>query len=110
MSGGELESLVRRWNEKLVAADDAAAWWPKHLVSDDDVLAFEGADGLRDFRSQKAAPALLAVVNGGADDDDVVACAAHALVSMQAPEAAAALEILARSPSESLRRLAELWR
>jgi HEAT repeat protein len=82
----------------------------EHLVSDDEALAFEGADGLRDLRSPAAAPALLAIVEGGADDDDVVACAAHALVSMHAPEAAAALDVLARGTSPELRRLAELWR
>lgn len=82
----------------------------EHLVSDDDALAFEGADGLRDLRSPAAASALLSLVDGGADDEDVVACAAHALVSARVPEAAAALDVLERSPSPALRRLAELWR
>jgi HEAT repeat protein len=79
------------------------------LASEDPELAFEGADGLRDLRSQAAAPALLGVVETHADDD-VVACAAHALVSMQASEADAALELLADRPSPALRRLAEIWR
>jgi HEAT repeat protein len=82
----------------------------EHLVSDDDALAFEGADGLRDLRSPAAVSALLAIVEGGADDEDVVACAAHALVSMGAAEAGQALEILARGHSTELRRLAEIWR
>jgi HEAT repeat protein len=78
------------------------------LGGDDPELSFEGADGLRDLRSPAASRALLAAVERG-ENDDVVACAAHALVSMGAPEAQTALLALAGSDSGSLRRLAEIW-
>jgi hypothetical protein len=54
-----------------------------------------------------AAPALLETLQRHRDEDVVVA-AAHALVSMQAPEAEGAVETLAGSDSPCLRRLAEL--
>jgi len=78
------------------------------LSSDDLDVAFEGADGLRDLRSLAAAHALLSEVQAGRDDD-VVACSAHALVAMKAPEAEAALAVLADTGSKCLRRLAEIW-
>ena len=96
-------ALARLGDERALAALLAA------LASEDAEIAFEGADGLRDLRSPAAASALLAAVERGADDD-VAACAAHALVSMRASELEMALDVLERSPSASLRRLAELWR
>jgi HEAT repeat protein len=78
------------------------------LSSDDADIAFEGADGLRDLHSPAAAPALLAAAERGGDHD-VRAAAAHALVTMGAPEARAATAALAASDSEALRRLAEIW-
>ena len=96
-------ALARKRDERALAPLLEA------LASEDPELAFEGADGLRDLRARAAAPRLLEAVEAGADDD-IVACAAHALVCMQAPEAEMALELLAGSASAPLRRLAELWR
>jgi hypothetical protein len=79
------------------------------LEHEDPGVAFEGADGLRDLRAAESVAALLAEAQRGRDDD-VAACAAHALVSMRASESELALDVLERSPSASLRRLAELWR
>jgi HEAT repeat protein len=76
------------------------------LAGDDPELSFEGADGLRDLRSPAAAPALLAAVERGGGDD-VVACAAHALVAIDAPEARTAVAVLAASDSAPLRGLVQ---
>jgi HEAT repeat protein len=78
------------------------------LDDDDPAIAFEGADGLRDLRAPEAAGALLDAVRSRAEDD-VVACAVHALVSMEAPDAGKAVSLLSDGPSPCLRRLAELW-
>jgi Mn-containing catalase len=72
------------------------------------VSARDGADGLRDLRDPTTATALLALLGGV--DDELSVLAAHALVSMNAPQAAAALDRLATARARELRRLAELWR
>jgi hypothetical protein len=97
-----LRALARRRDRRALA--------PLLALLDDEeiVVRRQAADGLRDLRDLEAAPALLAAVRRGGDQD-LVATAAHALVSMRAPEAADALELLHASADPELRRLGELW-
>jgi hypothetical protein len=78
------------------------------LFNEGDAVAWQAADGLRDLRDPEAASALLAAARRGGNQE-VIATAAHALVSMRAPEAAEALELLRASADGELRRLGELW-
>jgi hypothetical protein len=78
------------------------------LDSSDDTDRLQAADGVRDLRDHvTAAPLLAALRRGGTQD--FIATAAHALVSMAAPDATDALELVARSEDPDLCRLAEIW-
>jgi HEAT repeat protein len=78
------------------------------LESSHDTDRLQAADALRDLRDHAAAAPLLAALRHGGTQD-FIATAAHALVSMAAPEAAEALAELAQSDAPELRRLAEIW-
>ena len=77
------------------------------LADTDPRLARIGADGLRDLRDPTTGPGLLAAA--GHADADVAVCAVHAIVTMDAAETAAALEVLGRHADERARQLAAHW-
>jgi HEAT repeat protein len=78
------------------------------LESTNDADRLQAADGLRDLRDNAAAAPLLAALRRGGTQD-FITTAAHALVSMAAPEAAEALALLSSSEDPDLRRLAVTW-
>jgi hypothetical protein len=82
----------------------------EHLLAllEQPATALNGADGLRDLRDPSTATTLLTHV--GTDPDDLTVIAAHALVSMQVPEAKTALERLHAASNDELARLASSWK